>query len=840
MRADLRQLDSRSLPAVRYDTFRIDFALAFPVVARARFRLHHPLPSASTPRVMGKKKGGGKKPGDAPAGAPASGGRGTAPVGSNNFPSASSPRGGGAAPRDSTPRYLPTSRPFEAVQRIVLSRVAFFLLGVCGVVYFRSVPLRAIPDAFQDRVEHAIPPWLNSSMHLLNGLPALNTTHFENGAAHFAGAFGRGPSPGAAAREAGRTPHHPVVIVPGFISSGLELWRGLACGRHFFRQRMWGTPAMARAYLANRACWMQHMRLDPTTGLDPPGIKLRAVTGLEAVDWFVPGYFVWGKVIESLGEVGYDANMIHAATFDWRLSPAALEERDGYFTKLKADVETLVAIHGVPVAILAHSYGDQLTRYFLNWVETPAREGGGGGGRRWTAKHVAVYVDIAGPMLGIPKTVPSLLSGDMRDTAILGQLESLLGLEKAPLVGGLVSGALGTVAQTFRTWGSLWAMLPRGGVDIWGADDAIGAPDAVVVDAEEQTDHGDRARRATTADREPPADEPEPPPAKTNEPANESEPEPPEEEEPPLRHFLSVRREEAGADDASREVVDNASTGPADDSRYRRMTVVESLTLLFDRVGATHPRQDAEYRDVYFGNRRPASLVRRVLDRFLLGSEEKPGGDGGSSSRPSAPSPPPSPATRFGDPLSSPLPNAPGLKIFCLYGVGKKTERAYHYVHRPGQPDRPFALDVARHGGQVERGVTSVDGDGSIPLVSLGYMCASGWRGERTSASATGADLNPGNVEVKIREYPHRALPMAWGGGIQEGRFSGDHVNIMGNHEMIADVIEAVTGRGGELEERIVSDVARLAERVKTAREARRAMERGRSAKNGGGEGGEL
>ena len=35
----------------------------------------------------------------------------------------------------------------------------------------------------------------------------------------------------------------------------------------------------------------------------PPGIKLRAVSGLEAVDWFVPGYFVWGKIIESLGDV---------------------------------------------------------------------------------------------------------------------------------------------------------------------------------------------------------------------------------------------------------------------------------------------------------------------------------------------------------------------------------------------------------------------------------------------------------------------------------------------------------------------------------------------------------
>ena len=80
-------------------------------------------------------------------------------------------------------------------------------------------------------------------------------------------------------------------------------------------------------------------------------------------------------------------------------------------------------------------------------------------------------------MLGIPKTVPSLLSGEMRDTAILGQLEGLLGLGVNPL-DRFVSGTLGTVAATFRTWGSLWAMLPRGGVDVWGADDHLGAPDA--------------------------------------------------------------------------------------------------------------------------------------------------------------------------------------------------------------------------------------------------------------------------------------------------------------------------------------------------------------------------
>ena len=52
----------------------------------------------------------------------------------------------------------------------------------------------------------------------------------------------------------------------------------------------------------------------------------------------------------------------------------------------------------------------------------------------WTNEHVGVYVDIAGPMLGIPKTIPSLLSGEMRDTAILGQLESVLGLGQNPLL----------------------------------------------------------------------------------------------------------------------------------------------------------------------------------------------------------------------------------------------------------------------------------------------------------------------------------------------------------------------------------------------------------------------
>lgn len=41
-------------------------------------------------------------------------------------------------------------------------------------------------------------------------------------------------------------------------------------------------------------------------------IKLRAATGLEAVDFFMPGYHVWAKLIESLADLGYDSNnLVH-------------------------------------------------------------------------------------------------------------------------------------------------------------------------------------------------------------------------------------------------------------------------------------------------------------------------------------------------------------------------------------------------------------------------------------------------------------------------------------------------------------------------------------------------
>ncbi len=47
------------------------------------------------------------------------------------------------------------------------------------------------------------------------------------------------------------------------------------------------------------------------------------------------------------------------------------------------------------------------------------------------------------------------------------------------------------------------------------------------------------------------------------------------------------------------------------------------------------------------------------------------------------------------NPLESALPNAPDLKLYCLYGVGKESERAYAYRNNSLHSDPlPFSLNT--------------------------------------------------------------------------------------------------------------------------------------------------
>lgn len=58
---------------------------------------------------------------------------------------------------------------------------------------------------------------------------------------------------------------------------------------------------------------------------------------------------------------------------------------------------------GVQPILVSHSYGATVTVTFLHWVEQ--QEPG------WVDKYLAGYVNLAGPLLGLPKAISPMLSG---------------------------------------------------------------------------------------------------------------------------------------------------------------------------------------------------------------------------------------------------------------------------------------------------------------------------------------------------------------------------------------------------------------------------------------------
>lgn len=209
-------------------------------------------------------------------------------------------------------------------------------------------------------------------------------------------------------REEQLAAYSPVVLIPGFTSTGLEIWNGSECSKEYFRQRMWGTTRMLQQFMMNQKCWLEHVMLNRSTGLDPDGIKLRPANGLEAADYVIGGFWVWGKMIENFADIGYDSNSMFMAAYDWRMAPSLLEVRDQYFTKLKFIIEMAKATNsGRKVVLVSHSYATQVIYYFMKWVES---EQGGNAGANWVDNNVEAFVNIAGPTLGTVKSVRALFS----------------------------------------------------------------------------------------------------------------------------------------------------------------------------------------------------------------------------------------------------------------------------------------------------------------------------------------------------------------------------------------------------------------------------------------------
>lgn len=601
--------------------------------------------------------------------------------------------------------------------------------------------------------------------------------------------------PGYTLAQQGATAKYPVVLIPGFITSGLELWQGEDCAKRHFRQRLWGSlPIFVQSFFTDMKCWSRHLALDPLTGGDPESIRLRSAQGFEAADYFMSTYWVWDKIIENLSEVGYDSSNMIMMSYDWRLSFDTLERRDGYLTKLKMNIEAMVkTTAGKKVVIASHSMGSQIVLYFFKWVTTEEKYGGGGGGVDWVEKHCAKFVNIAGPLLGVPKAVPALLSGEMKDTA------ALLG----PM-GNMVERVFGKKdrKELWTTWGSLWEMLPKGGDEIWGGPyDIITAQyDPPLTESSELSerlchnvlslkDNSETAAAATTTT--------------TDE--------------------FCQQPEKAQVSHAS-NVVDLPHRGSdRDDPSNTKSSFITFTTQDTEDSVHDHPREGVDsQKSINSSDNVNEKLDMMDREWSITESIEylrKSGGGYGHNLHASKSISPRPDSDTWNNPLVTPLPNAPSMKIYCLYGVGIETERAYFYRRlAPLQSNNnnnnndehnfPFVLDGTMNDPEnhIHFGSKSSDGDVSVPLISLGYLCANKWK--------TSKQLNPSDIHVITREYKHRE-EFQVNDPMRGGPYSSDHVDILGNVDAMTDLIKVVTDHDvDQIQDKIVSDIESISNKI--------------------------
>ncbi|ODO06216.1 phospholipid:diacylglycerol acyltransferase [Cryptococcus wingfieldii CBS 7118] len=541
---------------------------------------------------------------------------------------------------------------------------------------------------------------------------------------------------------------HPIILIPGIISTGLESWGTETVARPFFRKRLWasresGTATMIRAVLQNKERWIQALSVDAETGLDPPGFKLRAAQGLDAASEFIQGYWIWQKIVENLATVGYDTNSMDMAAYDWRLAYYNLEIRDAYFSKLKSKVEMMHKHNKAKVVLCSHSatFKTSTSTYTdltsLKWVEADPDEYGfgGGGGPTWVEDHIEGWINAAGTLLGVPKAMTAFLSGEMRDTVELHPAGSWV-LEKFF--------SRRDRAKLFRRMPGSASMWLKGGSRVWGTEEY--AAD----DPEDATDsHG---------------------------------------------RFLSFRHPDV----------------PPHDSALVKSTVSPNLTI--SEAGP------------YILTHTPPSFQRMMELNYSQGYESDPAilKKNGADHR------------KWTNPLEVELPNAPSMKIYCLYGHGKETERSYWYMQGEYEEDEsrsdaegsqafcdasspgcdnstvlraPLDFPLARKhwidsavtvkgsSPEVRSGVKFGDGDGTIPVISLGSMCVKGWNGT--------TPWNPAGIKVVTQEYLHSPDSIDLRGGAQ----TADHVDILGASPLNAAILQIAGGRGDLVKQKIGSKI---------------------------------
>ncbi|KAJ8426305.1 hypothetical protein Cgig2_007828 [Carnegiea gigantea] len=603
-------------------------------------------------------------------------------------------------------------------------------------------------------------------------------------------------SPGQRLRREGLNALHPVVLVPGIVTGGLELWEGRPCSQGLFRKRLWGGGSFAEIF-KRPMCWLEHLSLNNETGLDPPGIRVRPVSGLVAADYFAPGYFVWAVLIENLAKIGYEEKNLHMAAYDWRLSFQNTEVRDYALSRLKSKIELMYMTNGnKKVVVVPHSMGAIYFLHFLKWVESPPPTGGGGGGPGWCAKYIKAIMNIAPAFLGVPRTLANILSAEDKGISFLRAMAP--GVFDSEI---LRLQTLEHAMRVSRTWDSIISLFPKGGETIWGNLDwspekdqecdfikkrvfrscpSDGRTDNTTKNAillKEDVNYGRIISFGKTASELHSSQLPSlgfKDFAPYNTRANSNM----------CRDLLTEY------DELSREIIGEVAKHKA----YTAGTVLDLVRFVAPKMmqraeahfshGIADDLDDPKYTHYkYWSN----PLETRQVYQYQLQSSYTPL-------------------------CSLKLPNAPDMEIYCLYGVGVPTDRAY--IYKLSSLDRcrsiPYRIDSSANarnpGGCLKGGIYFSDGDASVPIISAGFMCARGWRGKTR--------FNPSGAPTYVREYGHKAPSSLLDG---RGSESGAHVGIMGNVALIEDVLRVAAGAtreelGGD---RIFSDIMSMSRAIR-------------------------
>lgn len=187
----------------------------------------------------------------------------------------------------------------------------------------------------------------------------------------------------------------PIFLMPGLASTRLVAWKVKKCSGAFasdikVQDNVWlNINLVIQMGTVNVDCMKDCLKLGLNQSDNDDwetGCKLRPDEGLDAIASLAPGGIgssllvggtntVYAWLIQWLADnLGYDVTNIIGLPYDWRLSPDKMEDRDGFLSMTRRRIEAAVASNGQPGIMVAHSMGNVVFRYFMDWLRVQMRE----------------------------------------------------------------------------------------------------------------------------------------------------------------------------------------------------------------------------------------------------------------------------------------------------------------------------------------------------------------------------------------------------------------------------------------------------------------------------------